>query len=221
MSTIAEFTLPPTEFVLAWAVKTVPEVRIEVERVVVDGTEEVTPYFCAIGENLDEFDHALESDVTVEDVVVLDAQEDRRFYRADWRDRVRGILYALTDEVASVMTAVYDDGSWHLRIHFADQETLSRFHHYCATYDVPLELERLYDRSNPRTFAKYMVTPEQEAALTTGFDMGYFEVPREAALAEVAAEIGISEQAASARLRRGSANLVGNTLRTRQSPHKS
>lgn len=212
MSTIVEFTLPPTEFVLAGAVKTVPDVRIEVERVVVDGTEAVTPYFWVIGADADEFDDALADDITVNNVVELEERNGNRFYRADWRDRVRGILYALADEVASVMTAEYDDGSWHLRMLFADQETLSEFHHYCETYDVPLELERLYDRSNPRTFAKYEVTPEQEAALATALERGYFAVPREVTLAEVAADLGISEQAASARIRRGSANVLRNTL---------
>lgn len=213
MSTIAEFTLPPTEFVLAWAVKTVPDVRVEVERVVVDGTEEVTPYFWVIGDHLEEFDSALEEDLTVDEVVTLEERDGKRFYRAKWRDRVRGILFALSDEVASVMAAIYDGGSWSLRMLFADHESLSKFHHYCSTYDISLELDRLHERSNPRTFAKYEVTPEQEAALTTALDMGYFGVPQEVTLAEVAATLDISEQAVSARLRRGTANLVRNTVR--------
>lgn len=212
MSTIVDFTLPPTEFVLAWAVKTVPDVRIEAERVVVDGTEEVTPYFWVVGGSLEEFDDALEDDITVDEIVMLEDRDDKRFYRANWRDRVRGILYALSDEVATIMMATYDGGSWAIRMLFPDQETLSEFYHYCITYDIPLDLERLHERSNSRTFAKYEVTPEQEAALATAFEMGYFEVPQAVTLEEVAADLGISEQAVSARIRRGSANLVRNTL---------
>lgn len=214
MSTIAEFTLPPTEFVLVWAVKTVPDVRIEVERVVVDGTEEVTPYFCVRGESLEAFDDALEDDVTVAEVVLLEKQDGDRFYRAHWRDTRRGILYALSDEVATVMAASYEGETWSIRMLFADQESLRDFHHYCSTYDVGIELERLYERSNPRAFAKFEVTAEQEAALTTALEMGYFEVPQAVTLAEVADRLGISEQATSARLRRGNANLVSNALPT-------
>lgn len=216
MSTIVEFSLEPTEFVLAWAVKTAPDVSIEVERVVVDGTEDVTPYFWVAGDSLDAFDDALEDDITVDDVVVLEDRDDKRFYRANWRDRVRGILYALSDEVASVMSATYDGDAWAIRMLFPDQETLSEFHHYCRTYDIPLDLDRLYERSNPRTFAKFEVTSDQEVALATALDMGFFDVPRGVTLEEVATELDISEQAASARLRRGSANLVRNTLRRRE-----
>jgi len=218
MSTVAEFELPPAEFVLVWAVKTVPEVRIEVERVVVDGTEEITPYFWAIGESLETFEDALEDDVTVAEVVRLEKRDGTRFYRAHWRDATRGILYALTDEVASVMSAVYDGDTWSVRMLFADRESLSDFHHYCATYDVALELERLHDRDNPRSYATYEVTQEQEEALLAALELGYFEVPQAVTLAAVADRLGISEQATSARLRRGNANLVRNALATGGDP---
>lgn len=217
MTSIAEFAVRPEEFVLAWAVKTVPSVRVEIERMVADGTETVTPYFWVAGESvaeLESFERALEDDLTVEDVMQLDesGDGDERFYRATWRQNVRGILYALADEVASVLSAVYEGDAWHLKVLFADHDSMSAFHHYCATYNLSLELLRLYEPDNPEAFGKYEVTSEQSDALVSALESGYFEVPRTVTLAELAADLGISEQAASTRLRRGYANLVENTL---------
>jgi len=45
-------------------------------------------------------------------------------------------------------------------------------------------------------------------------DIGYFTVPKRAEIADVAAELGVSPQAVSRRLRRGYASLVASTLGT-------
>ena len=218
MTTVAEFTVPPTEFVLAWTLQTVDDIEVTVERMVVNGSGGVTPYFWASGDALEEFDRTLTDDITVDDAVVLETHDGKRFYRARWEEQVRGILYALSGEVASIVSAAFDGETWSLRALFADSETLSEFHHYCATYDIDMELERLHDRANPRSFGKYEVTNEQETALTAALEMGFFEVPRRVTLEELADHLDISEQAVSARIRRGSANLIVNTLLREREP---
>ncbi|MFC6763643.1 helix-turn-helix domain-containing protein [Natrinema soli] len=70
-----------------------------------------------------------------------------------------------------------------------------------------LELKRIYVEREPRR-REFTVTPEQRAALTTALKRGYYAVPREAKQEEIAAELGISENALSERLRRGTARLV-------------
>lgn len=221
MSIVAEFTLPGQEFFLASAVQAVPSAHVEVERMVVDGREQATPYFWVAGDAVDEFEAALDDDLTVADVVLLDSNDEGRFYRATWRERVRGILYAIAEETATIMAATCDGGTWQMRMLFADQETLSNFHDYCAVYDVGLELQRLYDPVNPDTFGRYEVTAEQEEILREALDSGYFAVPRELSLEELADRVGISPNAASARLRRGYANLVRNTLDRTRDPGSS
>jgi hypothetical protein len=53
-----------------------------------------------------------------------------------------------------------------------------------------------------------LLTPRQREALTTGVRMGYFEVPRDCTLAEVAAELGVDTSTASETIRRGQARVV-------------
>nr|WP_256487766.1 MULTISPECIES: helix-turn-helix domain-containing protein [unclassified Haladaptatus] len=62
------------------------------------------------------------------------------------------------------------------------------------------------------------MTDEQREALATAFASGYFRVPRETSLSELAETLDISPQAASGRLRRGLERMLGATLFPRTGP---
>lgn len=71
---------------------------------------------------------------------------------------------------------------------------------------VGVRLERVHPlgREEDRSIAqRWNVTPRQEEAIRTAFEMGYYAVPREADAAAVAAELRISKSAFLERLRRG------------------
>lgn len=212
MSISVEFTLPPNEFVLAWTVQHLPETRIDIERMVFDSLQQVTPYLWVSSDDFATFEDTIDDDPTVDDLVLLDEYDGRRLYRATWRKSVRGILLALSEEVATILKAIWNGDEWNINIMFADQESLSNFHHYCATYDIPLELTRLEDSPDPFTPVADGLTGKQREAVSTALDMGYFEIPRECSLAELADELGISENATSARLRRGYTTLIERAL---------
>lgn len=212
MSVIAEFQAPAESFVLGWTLEQLPDVRLEVERVVTSGREPVTPYFWVSDGDLIQFETLLEDDPTIEDVIMLEEQDGERFYRGTWRQNGNDFLFALSDVVATVLEAVGQESVWELTLLFNDHDALSAFHERCATYGVSLELTRLYQAENPQSFGKYEVTADQQEALVAAYEMGYFEVPRDASLADVADRLSVSSQSVSARLRRGCANLIGNTL---------
>lgn len=75
---------------------------------------------------------------------------------------------------------------------------------------VGVTMERVYplgtDEGVP-VAQRWDLTPAQESALETAFDMGYFSVPRKATAGEVAAELGIGKSAFLERLRRGQTAL--------------
>lgn len=212
MSIITDFTVPAAEFILAHSSAAVPDVRVEVERVVLESIGQMTPYFWTSGGDLDAFEAALADDPTIRDVAVLETHDDKRFYRADWDHDDRGIVYAVSDAEATIMEAVGEHGQWELRLLFPDEAALSAFQDHCREHGLSFELVRIFKTEHPRAFGKYDVTTEQREALVAAYEAGYFEVPRGATLAEVADRLGISQQAASARLRRGYANLVANAF---------
>jgi predicted DNA binding protein len=217
MAVIAEFRVPAETFLLADALAATPEMHVEVRRVVADGDEEVTPYFWAWGGDFDAFEAGLTDDETVSDVGTLEASEDdERVYRVSWRyeGHGEGVVYAITDAGATILDATASGTEWELRLLFPDDDALSSFHEFCDDRGLSFDVTQLFHPHDPEDLGQIDVTPDQREALLAAHDAGYFAVPREVTLADVADDLGISESAASARLRRGHANLVRSTLAT-------
>ena len=72
----------------------------------------------------------------------------------------------------------------------------------------PLRFELLYS-GPPRDAAYSRLSPAEEDTLRTARELGYFEVPGTVGIREVAKAVGVSPSAASYRLRRAEAKLVG------------
>ena len=213
MSVLAEFLVPADQFVLADTLTAVPEVRIEIQRVVA-GAEDVTPYFWAVGEKLNDFERALREDPSVKEILILEEdQEDERFFRVRWETRVPNLLSGVTDAKATILDAANTaEGTWELKLLFPDRDHLAGFHDYCVDHDLSCQLSRVYRAENPQEQGEYGVTEDQLEALEAAYRSGYFDVPRDTSLTELADELDISRTALSARLRRGERNLLSNTV---------
>lgn len=220
MSVIAEFTVSYDDFLLADALEATREMYVEVRRMVADGAESVTPYFWASNGDFDAFERAIEDDQSIADLQVSDRRDDERFYRAVWSDDLysRGIVHALTDVKATLLEAVASGGRWELRMLFPNESTVSSFYDFCASNGLTFELTNIYRGDVPPEFGRYGVTSDQHEALVAAFEDGYFEVPRQIRMAELADRLGISQNALSARLRRGHENLLGHTLVRSEEP---
>ena len=79
-----------------------------------------------------------------------------------------------------------------------------------STFDV--EVERLSEHRRRTESVVGQPTARQFAALETAAELGYFEVPRGASLAEVAAELECSESTASTLVRTAVENLVNGVI---------
>lgn len=220
MSVLAEFTVPAEEFVLADTLTVTTGMRIEIKRVI-GGEETVTPYFWASDGDFERFEAALHDDEMVREVFTLERDDETaggdddqdRFYRVTWEMPVPDLISAVSEAKATVLEAVSEDGeNWEVKVLFPDEEALSAFHDYCLEHDFEVEPKRVYEPKNPQEQGEYGVTDPQQQALETAYRAGYFEVPRKRTLTEVAADLGISRNALSARLRRGHRNLLANTL---------
>ncbi|WP_435159720.1 helix-turn-helix domain-containing protein [Haladaptatus sp. DFWS20] len=211
MSVLTEFTVPAEEFILQETLKAVPDVRIEIERVVADN-QHVTPYFWVTGDRLDAFERALEADGSVESVIQLENHSDKHFYRVIWLQRPGTLTHAVSKAKATILEAMSEAREWNLRLLFPDESSLTNFHDYCTEHSLSFRLTRLYESRHPDALGKYEVTSKQREALLLALKSGYFSVPREITLESVAKELDISPNALSTRLRRGHANLITNTL---------
>lgn len=218
MSIFGEFRVPADAFVFQQSFTAEPEMIIEIERVVATDDEYLTPYFWVSGITPEAFEKAARTDNSFTDLRRLDESETMTMYRAEWQSHVESLVFAYTSVGASILEALGHEKEWVLRMRFDDRDNVNAFTEYLNEHDIAFQLNRLHEIDNPRTGEQYGLTPKQQEAIVTAWDIGYFELPREASMADVADELGITAQSFSDRLRRAQHTLVANTLRVTAAP---
>ncbi|MFP8958550.1 helix-turn-helix domain-containing protein [Natrialbaceae archaeon A-CW3] len=211
MSIITEFTVPAEAFALEHTFDAVSETTIEVERLATHSREWVMPFLWVYSDNLDAVESAIQTDPTVSDVTVLDRTDEFAYVNVHWDESVQELIDQIVDRHGIMEEAGARDGTWHLRIRFVDRGFLEEFQAYFDERGYSFELNRLYDGSETKK-RKFGLTPVQHETLVTALEMGYFDVPRNAQIGELAAELGVSTNAVSQRLRRATSNLTSNVL---------
>lgn len=210
MSVIVEFTLRSPSTALYEASTSVPGVRIEIESLDGLDPEQPSAVMWANGGNLDVFDDAIRTDETVGELRLLDELDDRRLYRFQFTDAVGVVFYPIFLELGtSLLTLSCQNGDWNVRMRFPNRETLSEFREFCEDNGVTFRLDRMYDEPEE---SDAPLTDRQREAIAVAFASGYFEVPRNVPLQSVADELGVSQQAASERLRRAMRHLAAETV---------
>lgn len=76
---------------------------------------------------------------------------------------------------------------------------------------IDVTLERLHDYRTQETVLETL-TPRQREVLEVAFDRGYYDVPRRASAAEIAAELGLDDSTVSEHLQRAEHNLLETLL---------
>lgn len=208
MSLIVEFELQTP--ILRTAAEAIRKIRLE--EVYSTDTGEAKLLFWAFGDEFGEFEAALADDESVEEFSVLETLSDRNLYGVLLSDVAASKLtYPIAAEHNVVIDEIVVTDETVVRARVPSRDALLSYRDSCLERGVGFQIERMYNEQNTET-EQYGVTERQRAALLTALDRGYFDVPRTVALAEIAAELDISDQALSARLRRGQANLLSRTL---------
>ncbi|MFC7176111.1 helix-turn-helix domain-containing protein [Halosegnis marinus] len=205
MSVILEYAFRSDGLVLAPALDAT-DVRLDLEGVTASRPTHPQLFGWVKGD-LDAFDAAVAEDPTVDEVTVLSDHGDRRLYRFRTTDDVETVLYPLwVDLGGEALEAHYEGEWWRSQVRFPDRSAVSAYRDTLLDNGVEFRLEGLYDEepSGPGVG----LTPEQRETLKLAYRRGYFEVPRGTTAADLAAELGVSTQAVSERLRRGYASLV-------------
>jgi len=211
MSTIVVGSIAAEHFALSQTLQDLQDIDIECERIVDTGDDSVAPLLWVRGTDEEAIREALEADPTTTAVELLSSFDEEWLYRMEWVDRVDLVLQMVTNSEATVVEAWTDHGRWYLRVMYPDREGLSRTVDYCEENGIGFEVEVIREMEGEPS-GRFGLTDEQYDALTAACEAGYFAVPRETDLDELADELGISHQALSERIRRGTDALVTETL---------
>lgn len=213
MVTIAEFSVPTEAFALADTLPEYPDVAVEADRMAAHVSDTTMPCIWADDGDADGFRAAVAADRTVEEVLSTASFNGERLYHLQWRDEIEEMVLELIDHQGIILEASGRGDTWRLRIRFMTREQFQNFQEYFAEREPSFQLRQLFSAKHPR-HTRGDVTPEQHEALTAAVEVGYFKVPRDGSIQEIANRLGVSDQAVSERIRRGTENLVRDMLTT-------
>ncbi|MCO8243245.1 MULTISPECIES: helix-turn-helix domain-containing protein [unclassified Haladaptatus] len=213
MAVVAELTLKPFDFPLGKLLTAGTRTHIEFERIVPVGPR-VVPVFWAWGDDLPDFEERVRAGSYVNDLTELDRVDDRVLYLMDWEIPDEAFLEGLQETNGIIRSAEgYDGEDWSFELLFPSYDDLSEFHNYSLENDVEYTLGRIYTlREAGKNQLSLSLTESQREALLLALQRGYFSTPSRVTLDELAAELDISQQALSERIRRGNESLLEQTL---------
>lgn len=217
MSTVGEFRVPIDEFALRRTFATIPAAEFDVERVASPGPDRIMAVLWAHGPDRDELQAALADDPTVADLRGLVDLDVEWLYRMEWTSGLHVLAPALSEYDATCLHTYGSEEGWYLRLLVPEREGFGALADWCDERGLTLDVERVYDLDE-RLGSRYGLSESQYEALALAQERGYFESPRGVSATELAADLGISQQALSERLRRASRNLLDETLGTDSSP---
>ncbi|WP_306053035.1 helix-turn-helix domain-containing protein [Natronococcus wangiae] len=207
MSTIAEFRVPAADTTLAVTFDRLPDATVELESVV----SRTQPCLWVADVSQTAVDGAFDADPSVATHDLLVEAGDRLLYDVTFTDETETLCDKLVVDGGSLLEAWATSGWWQARVRYQDRETLVRVHDGLVEQGVSVDLRRVTDVTTAAP-SDTRLTPEQTEALEAALERGYFEIPREISMEELAAELGISHQALSERLRRAYETLVNEEI---------
>lgn len=209
MATVAEFSLPAEEFALGTVFAELPDVTIQLERVIPDANG-VVPYFWVRGTESENIVEQFSSHPGVRDIQEVDHIDGEYLMRCAWVSEYDSVLDALIAPEVVLLSAIGTADGWTFELRGESRESIAEFNDYCHEHGVPVTLTELH-ALRPRD-VRQDLTETQREALTLAYEQGYFDSPRETTLEEVADDLGISQQALSSRLQRGNRRLIEQSL---------
>lgn len=210
MSIFTEITLPVTAIPPGGTLSAAPTLTVEVERVV--PTESSTQYLWLRDAEFEAVIDPLEREAGVESITTLDRYPDRALVRVRWHDLGSPLFDVLADTDVRLVEATGTSDGWKATIKCADEAALAAFYERCRERGIAVDLRTVDSANFEASAATEALSPVQREILETAFDAGYFEIPRRATVADLAARLDRSEQAVSEGLRRALANYLRATV---------
>lgn len=211
MSVIANFSVPAEQFPLGDILEVRSGVQVRLESLIPTG-QSVIPYFWVESPDVEAVERALRGSDLVEAVELVDRVGNETLFRVAWSESVDGLIEAIRNTDSVILGGKGHGDHWSFQLRFPGNDALSSFYRAVIEKGIDLELEGVHNLLEASAPTELQLTDEQYEALVLAFEWGYFEVPRETTLVELAAELDISDSAVSQRIRRGLTKLLSTRL---------
>ena len=211
MTTRSVLTIPLEEIALSETAGQLPDVYFYVEQTAMADTDDTLNLWVAT-EDSAAIDGALEDDPSVTDYERLKGNDDEYLYRVTLAKEVR-LVRELIHGYDGTITEVYGDADgWTLEVRFPDREQFSELDDEFEEFGIHPTYETIESIDDSDDEPMNVLTDSQRRSIELAVDRGYYQVPREVSLQELAREMDISHQALSERLRRAEKRLAEEKL---------
>lgn len=202
MTIVVGLSLPPDAFELGAVFKTHPDARIDFERVV-PASSGLLPYFWLsnVADGLAAAATTIRELSDTASVTKLIEADDKALFEVVWEQSLDHLVAAFETGHDGCIEVIGTSAGWELRLRFRDHERLTAFNNALTQKGIPVTLRQV--EAYEPTGNPVHLSEEQQEALALARDCGYFKVPRECTVTDLADRAGISPSAFSERLRRG------------------
>lgn len=207
------FSLPHESFVLGQAIVPDGEADVECETYVPVSGEPMQNIWIH-AEDVDSVVARLRDHDSLKSVRQLNGPDPPVLLQVQWGRFDDPLITAFRRVGATVLGLEGDADRWQFTVRCPTHEAVSEFHSHCLEHDVPCTITSVSNSSLAQN--RQRITPDQKEALRVALVSGYFAVPREVTLEELADSLGISDTAASQRIRRGVRSLLREQLGLRE-----
>ena len=211
MATEATFTVPSDQFPLGSVFERLPDVTVELERII-PARDVVIPYFWVRGTPVDDIEGAFSEHPGVKRIEFVDSIANEYLLRVEWALDYDDVLTTLTETNIALIKATGTNQQWTFEIRGDTRNAIATFQSRCRELDIRITLTELHALTPLETDAEAALTETQEETLVLAYERGYFESPRAVTMDDLGEELGISHQAVASRLRRGIKHVLGSSL---------
>lgn len=200
--------------VLETSVEFASDVTVTLKQQTPTGDESLDLTVWASGDDLESFERGLHADGTVTRWVAIGGTDERKLYRIRLTRTASNSLdyHRWTDGQAVFLSVTREVRSWTVDAYFPNRSVLQQFEAGCEANGVQFDLLEVSESNELRDAQQFGLTQVQAETLLTALDRGYYSIPREVNLEELAAPLDVSHQAVSERLRRGVGSLIETTV---------
>lgn len=211
MATILELRLPMEQFALAHTFSSVSDLYVRIERFAAQKSDSMMPFVWVNTDDFEAFEDAVADDPSVDGFRLLAEPDGERFYRMNWVADVEFVIHLLLEHDGAITTASTSGESWTFQVMCPHHDAVSETYTFCEEKGLSLTVDSIYELSHDGE-SKHGLTESQHTSLLKAKEMGYYDVPRQTSLTELADALDISHQALSERLRRGHGRLIDRAL---------
>jgi predicted DNA binding protein len=211
VSVIVEVVVPTADFPLGRALASAGEdARFELGQMI-PTSDRIIPFLFVENTDIDALEGRLAADDDIRNVMVVDDFDEQALFRLEWPTGTDAFIDAINDHEAAILEGIGTTERWEFQLRFPDSADIGAFSADCERAGIDLDLRRLY-QPNESPVESSGLTPPQRETLLTALEMGHFAIPRRITSEGLAAELGISDQAVSERLRRAQTAVFGALL---------